>query len=282
MQQKIKYQNLVFCATALLVLLLNWATANVTPNHFVWQVQPLTQIAFFETKYLYALMHAFTLLSILPLSFDKKVAFYKQWKYLFPALLVVALIFWVWDIAKTYLQVWEFNPKYYTFRILNLPIEEWFFFITFPFAIVFIYECLNAYLKKDILARFDTPLSMLFSFGFLAIGFVFWSRSYTAITWLSAGFFSLWHFWTRSNIYRTKFYLAYFVGLVPFILVNGVFTGIATQQPIVIYNPDEYLGIRVFTIPLDDFVYNHLLCFMGVSIYEYFKKNTKIENKTGK
>lgn len=282
MEQKIKYLDYTIGSTALLILLINWATASVTPNHFIWQVQPLIQVPFFETRYLYAMMHVFTLLAILPLSFDKKVAFYKQWKYLFPALLVVALIFWVWDIAKTYLQVWEFNPQYYTFRILNLPIEEWFFFLTFPFAIVFIYECLNAYIQTDILARFDTPLSILFSVGFLVVGFVFWSHSYTAITWLSAGFFSLWHFFARSNTYRTRFYLAYFVGLVPFMLVNGVFTGIATAQPIVIYNPDEYLGIRVFTIPLDDFVYNHLLCFMGVSIYEYFKKNAKIENKTRK
>jgi lycopene cyclase domain-containing protein len=133
------------------------------------------------------------------------------------------------------------------------------------------------YFPSDVLSRWDTPLSNVFSWGFLGIGFLFWTHSYTAITWLSAGFFTLWHFWTRPNLYRTKFYLAYFVGLVPFVIVNGIFTGIATEQPIVVYNPEEYLGIRFFTIPIDDFVYNHLLCFMCVSCYEFFKqKKTRI------
>jgi lycopene cyclase domain-containing protein len=253
------------------LVLLNWATADIRPNNLQLDVQPPLHIAFFETRYLYWLMHAFSFIPVFLLSFDKKVAFFKTWKHLFPALFAVAAIFWIWDIFKTDSQVWGFNPKYYTQLLINLPIEEWLFFISFPFCSVFIYACLDAYFPNDTLAKFDRPLSIFFGFGFLAVGLVFWKNSYTATTWIPAGLFALWHFWRFPNTYRTKFYRAFFVGLIPFFIVNSVFAGAATAEPIVIYNPEEYLGIRVGVIPLDDFVYNFLLEFMVVYFFERFR-----------
>ena len=177
------------------LVLLNWATADIRPNNLQLDVQPPLQVAFFETHYLYWLMHAFSFIPVFLLSFDKKVAFFKTWKHLFPALLTVAVIFWIWDIFKTHSQVWGFNPMYYTRLLVNLPIEEWLFFISFPFCSVFIYACLDAYFPNDTLAKFDRPLSILFGFGCLAVGLVFWKNSYTATTWIPAGLFALWHFW---------------------------------------------------------------------------------------
>ena len=58
------------------------------------------------------------------LSFDKKVAFYKTWKYLFPAMFIVGLFFIVWDMLFTAKGVWGFNPAYISgIHIFNLPIE---------------------------------------------------------------------------------------------------------------------------------------------------------------
>ncbi len=261
---------LLFLAVGL--VLLNWATADIRQNNLQLDVQPPLHIPFFETHYLYLMMHAFAFIPVFLLSFDKKVAFYKTWKHLFPALLTVAIIFWIWDIFKTNSQVWGFNPRYYTRLLVNLPIEEWLFFITFPFCSVFIYACLNAYFPNDTLKRFDRPLSVLFGFGCLAVGLIFWKNSYTATTWIPAGLFALWHFWRFPNTYRTKFYRAFFVGLIPFFLVNAIFAGAATAEPLVIYNPEEYLGMRVGVIPLDDFVYNFLLEFMIVYFFERFRK----------
>jgi lycopene cyclase domain-containing protein len=253
------------------LVLLNWATADVKPKNLALDVNPPFQIAFFETQYLYFLMHAFAFIPVFLMSFDKKTAYFKTWKSLFPALFTVAVIFWIWDIFKTDAQVWGFNPKYYTHLLGNLPIEEWLFFLTFPFCSVFIYACLEAYFPNDPLARFDRPLSILFGFGFLTVGLLFWKNSYTATTWIPAGLFALWHFYRFPNTYRTKFYRAFFVGLIPFFIVNSIFAGIATAEPLVIYNPEEYLGIRVGVIPLDDFVYNFLLEFMVIYFFELFR-----------
>ena len=262
--------GLLFLAVGL--VLLNWYTADITKNNLQLAVNPPFQIAFFETRYLYAYMHLFAFIPVFLMSFDKKVAFFKTFKNLFPTLFIVAAIFWIWDIFKTDTQVWGFNPKYYTRLLINLPIEEWLFFITFPYCSVFIYACLNAYFPHDTLDKFDRPLSIFFGFGCLVVGLVFWKNSYTATTWIPAGFFALWHFWRFPNTYRTKFYRAFFVGLVPFFLVNSVFAGIATAEPIVIYNPEEYLGIRIGVIPLDDFIYNFLLEFMVIYFFERFSE----------
>jgi lycopene cyclase domain-containing protein len=256
---------------AIALVLLNWMTADILPNNFILSVNPPFQWSFFETQWLYTYMHLFSIIPVLALSFDKKVAFYRSFSPLFKALVGVALVFWVWDIAKTYFQVWGFNPRYYTLRLLNLPIEEWLFFITFPFCSVFIYACLNAYFPKDTFKVYDRPLSLLFGFGFLTIGLLKWENSYTATTWIPAGLFALWHFQNFDNQYRTLFYRAFFVGLIPFFLVNSVFTGVATAEPIVIYNPEEFFGIRIGTVPIDDFIYNFLLQFMVISLFEKYK-----------
>jgi lycopene cyclase domain-containing protein len=80
------------------------------------------------------------------LSFDKKVHFYKQWKYIFPAIIPVALGFIVWDDYFTENKIWGFTPEYLQgiyFR--NLPLEEVLFFFVIPYNCVFIYDVLQAY-----------------------------------------------------------------------------------------------------------------------------------------
>ena len=126
----------------------NWLTADIIKSNFVYNVQPSFQISVFESHFLYFFTHLMAFIPVFLLSFDKKVAFYKTWKSLFPALLIVSVVFWLWDIVKTDYEVWGFNPRYYTFLLGNLPIEEWLFFITFPFCSVFIYECLNKYFPQ--------------------------------------------------------------------------------------------------------------------------------------
>jgi lycopene cyclase domain-containing protein len=64
------------------------------------------------------------------------------------------------------------------------------------------------------------------------------------------------------------FWVSFLIILIPFTIVNGVLTGIATDQPVVWYNDNHNLGIRFFTIPLDDFIYNLALILLNVTIYE--------------
>src|SRR6056300_394436 len=97
-------------------------------------------------KGLYLLLDAITLFFPLVLSFDQKVAFFKTWRALFPAILIIGIPFLIWDVWFTKMGVWGFNPDYLVgLDIVNLPIEEVLFFVVVPYACTFIYACVKAY-----------------------------------------------------------------------------------------------------------------------------------------
>lgn len=253
---------------------LQWLTDPVSPGNLQMEVPKVSLQPWLETPYLYFYLHAFTLIPVLLLSFDQNVHYFRKWKFLLPAILPVAAIFIIWDVFFTVRGVWGFNDKYLTgVQFLQLPVEEWLFFFTVPFACVFIYECLNFYIRRDLLAsveRWLTPLLVVF---FLSTGSFFWSHMYTATTFLLAGGFLLFHYLFLDGSYRSRFYLAYLGSWGPFLIVNGVLTGGYTLEPVVVYNPEEFLGIRITSVPLDDSVYSFLLFLGTVTIFEALRKN---------
>jgi lycopene cyclase domain-containing protein len=63
--------------------------------------------------------------------------------------------------------------------------------------------------------------------------------------------------------------------LIPFLIINGILTGTGPDQPVVWYNDAENLGIRLFTIPLEDVFYGFELMLFNVCFYEYLKVRFK-------
>lgn len=95
------------------------------------------------------------------------------------------------------------------------------------------------------------------------------TKLYTSLNFLFLGLYTGFIYLSKwFKPYYTKFYLAWFIGLIPFLVVNGILTG----MPVVEYNPEHNLGIRIFTIPIEDSGYFLLLFLMVVSIYEYLAK----------
>jgi len=220
-------------------------------------------------KFSYLLINFLTIFFPIVLSFDKRVAFFKSWRFIFPALLITGLLFLFWDYLFTIYGVWSFNPEYIIgFNILNLPIEEILFFITVPFACIFIYECLNYYVKTDLLKRFSSPISyILITFSGLMV-VLYYDRVYSLITFgLLAVVLIITEFIVKSTI-MSRFYLAYLVSLIPFYLVNGLLTSI----PIVMYNDAENMAIRVGTIPLEDHFYSLSMLLINILLFDYFRK----------
>ncbi len=109
-------------------------------------------------KYLYLGVLLFAISYPIAQSFERRIRFSSQWYALFPAILISAAIFIGWDYWFTQLGVWEFNPRYVLgIFYLDLPIEEWLFFLIVPFACVFIYEVLIYFFPKDIFQPFGKP-----------------------------------------------------------------------------------------------------------------------------
>jgi len=219
-------------------------------------------------NFTYALLLAGSVLAPFALSFDKKVAFYRRWKALFPATLITAAVFIVWDIYFTKHNVWWFNKDFVTgLFIAGLPIEEWLFFIIIPYCCIFIYEVSRAYLKRE-WKTFIIPVNIILFFVFLLITILNIDRTYTAVNFGMAAFIIGLQFFLKTHkTYLFHFYIAYLLSIIPFFLVNGVLT----SMPVVGYNNEENLAIRIYTIPVEDFAYLVNLLLMNLNLYEFFK-----------
>ncbi len=222
-------------------------------------------------NYTYLLLLIASIAVPLALSFDKNVQYYKNLKYILPAILLTAAIFWVWDIKFTAAQIWSFNPEYTIGKnFMGMPIEEWLFFIVVPYSCVFIYEVLKFYLKKYEYANPFLVLSLILIVGFALISYFFRHQAYTFLTFLfSTVYLGYTVFRNRFKPHITKFYFAYFVSLLPFLVVNGILTSL----PVVEYNSAHILNIRILNIPVEDFSYLFLMLLMVTTIYETLKES---------
>lgn len=207
----------------------------------------------------------------LALSFDKKVAFYKNWKYFFVAIIVPTIVYIAWDVYFTSMGVWRFNESYITgVKIFNLPLEEVLFFFIVPYCCLFIYACIRSYfpnLKNKKAA--DVVLKLIGIVLFIA-GIIFYNKQYTSWTFALTGV-SILTLYSFRNYFKSfdaiSFLISYIICLIPFLIVNGFLTAI----PVVIYNDAENLGIRIFTIPFEDVFYGMLLVLMNVVLFEKVK-----------
>lgn len=218
-------------------------------------------------KYTYLLLMAGTVLIPLILSFEKNVRYFTKWKYLFPAITVTGIFFIVWDVIFTQNGIWSFNPEFLTgIYLINLPVEEWLFFIAVPFSCTFIYEVIRAKMpdfRKPIFFRGFLIMVIFVSFFIAVFNF---SRTYTFINFIFLAIFSsLVFLYRKFEPHYSRFFLAWFIGLIPFLVVNGILTGL----PVVEYNDLHNMGIRIITIPVEDAGYFLLLFMMVVSIYEF-------------
>lgn len=57
-----------------------------------------------------------------------------------------------------------------------------------------------------------------------------------------------------------------------FLLVNGILTGTGLESPIVNYNLEDFIGLRILTIPIEDTVYGYELILWNIFLFQKFKK----------
>jgi len=223
-------------------------------------------------KFTYLLVNLCSIAIPLAFSFEGKLQFYKKWKALFPALLIPAILFLIWDSIFTSQGIWGFNGQYFTGIYLhNLPLEEVLFFFCIPYCSVFTYEVLNHFVKQDLLSKYARYGTTILAYILVAIAFQYSDLAYTFWTSIFTLAFLLLHLVVLKKPYWSRLVFAYLVILVPFVIVNGILTGTGLEEPVVWYNNAENLGIRLLTIPIEDTIYGFLLIGSNISLYEYFK-----------
>ncbi|MFN6085182.1 MAG: lycopene cyclase domain-containing protein, partial [Fluviicola sp.] len=171
------------------------------------------------------------------LSFDKKVAFYKLWKHLFLAELIVGIPFLIWDEYFTVLEVWGFNSKYLTgIFVGHLPLEEVCFFIVAPYGCVFIHQCIKAYFPNLKLENYGKVFAFTFILSGLVLAMMNLTKWYTMTACSLSSILLIGIAFQLKAKWFGLFALSFTVSMIPFLVVNGLLTGFATPEPVVWYN----------------------------------------------
>ena len=196
----------------------------------------------------------------------------KRWRDFLISTSIVAFVFLIWDALFTRAGIWGFNEAYCLgLKLFMMPIEEWLFFFVIPFCSVFTHFVLKHLSPKFFL---NEALTRKIAIVLIAATFVLlcthFSKAYTLvdaiflIVTLALGVV----FYLKL---LQRFFLSFLIILIPFFIVNGILTGSMIDAPIVWYNDDENLGIRLATIPIEDLGYAFSMLFGNLMIFEFLK-----------
>jgi lycopene cyclase domain-containing protein len=201
------------------------------------------------------------------------IDFIRNWRNFIISTSVIAILFLIWDAYFTKIGVWGFEEKYCLgIEILKMPIEEWLFFFVIPFCslfthFAFYYKFPYKAIKKNATVLITIVL-ILTSVFLIANNY---SKAYTLVNYCFLLISLLVGLIFNIRLLQ-QFYLSFLIILIPFFIVNGVLTGIATDIPIVWYNNDENLGIRLATIPIEDLGYAFSMLFLNLFLFEKLNK----------
>jgi len=224
-------------------------------------------------KYLYLWLNICSFLVPFLFSFHPKLQFYKKWRSLFPAIFIMMAFFIPWDVVFTNNGIWGFNDAYISgVKILNLPIEEWLFFICIPYACIFTHYSLHHFFSKFSFSKKITSISYFILILVLIVSlWYFYDRWYTLINFVYALILlGLVYNYQRESL--QKFFPTFLIILLPFFLVNGILTGSGIEAPVVWYNNVETIGLRIGTVPIEDTIYALGMLLIVLVLTEYFEK----------
>jgi lycopene cyclase domain-containing protein len=212
-------------------------------------------------------------------SFHPRLRFYRKWKSLAIGTVVMMAVFIPWDILFTMHGFWGFNPAYLLgISFASLPLEEWLFFICIPYACIFTHYALLElnpnfqFSEKWTNYIFVTLLTVL-----IILLWYYYDRWYTLVNFIYGIIILGMTFNYRKSLLRS-FFATYLVILLPFFIVNGILTGSLIPDEVVWYNNAENMGIRMFTIPVEDTIYN-LGMLLTVLLIVEFLEDRKVEQE---
>jgi lycopene cyclase domain-containing protein len=176
------------------------------------------------------------------------------------SIIPVALIFVLVDFIVIN-WFWYFNPKYILgIRLFEVPLEELLFFIIIPFSCLSIWVNLKSKIKGEVTLKYLGYFS-LFIF-LISLWGAYYQKYYTFIIFFI--FFAFILLTKNKKVQKTWVYI------IPLTLIlTFIFNLYLTARPIVLYNPSVISGLKIITIPMEDFVYGLILIISTIYIYEY-------------
>ncbi len=218
-------------------------------------------------KHIYAIIALLSFAGPFAMSFDRRVYFIQYLVPILIATLSIGALYIIWDVMVTKKGHWRFNdetvgPK----RIAHLPPGEWLFFLLIPYACIFIYEVIAAYFGEGSAQPSLVWLQYALAGVFAVLIFLVRGKGYSMLAMTSAVIYFLASAIFTPGIFGASgFLISMLFIFVAFGLINGLYTSI----PTIFYNENAILGVRVGTIPLEDFIYN--LSYIGLTLTVYLE-----------
>jgi lycopene cyclase domain-containing protein len=222
--------------------------------------------------YTYALVLFFTVIVCFISSYDRRLRFDRYFKTYLLAASIVAIPFLLWDIWFTARGVWWFNLEYTLgWTLWGLPVEEWLFFFCIPFSCTFTYYCVEKYIPMKGAEGFNNMLVFSGTVAGTLVALLYFQHIYTLLTAITVVFTLIVLHGALQEPWLSKATAVYGFLLLGFFPVNGVLTGTGLSAPIVNYNPDDFLGIRMGTIPVEDLFYGYAQFLWVIYFFKKFR-----------
>lgn len=182
------------------------------------------------------------------------------------AIALIGSFYFIWDQAVTNWW-WSFNPSYINGQLIGrLPIEEVLFFAIVPWSCLVIWVNLRQKFSKKVSLPIEEAL---IGFSLVTGSWQLFLQHYYTVTIcflaIVTGIISLKnHHWLRQKN------VLLFGGIT--LLLTAIFNSYLTSLPIVIYNTHIMTNLRIFTIPVEDFIYGWVLITGTIWFYERFSR----------
>jgi lycopene cyclase domain-containing protein len=226
-------------------------------------------------KYTYSLIDLSSVLMPFIFSFHSGIRFDRAWRAFVPAIIVTGCLFSIWDSYFTHLGVWGFNRRYITgLMIGNLPIEEVLFFVCIPFACMFTFYCLKKHIKVNLSRKSVGWINIPVALILISLAIFYRNHLYTFYSFIFLAILIAFAHLVLQIDWLIHFYFIYIILLVPFFIVNGLLTGTGLAEPVVWYDQKQMIGLRLLTIPIEDFFYGMTLILLNLLICNFLEQES--------
>ncbi|HSO85854.1 MAG TPA: lycopene cyclase domain-containing protein [Draconibacterium sp.] len=199
----------------------------------------------------------------------KTIVFFMELKYMLPAIIFSGAIFILLNIRFLESGIINYNLNYLVGKnFFSLPIEEWLFLLIMSLFSFSVYILVAV--KFD---NFEKPalfmaISIILLLGF---GLIAWFSRQKVVPFFNFFLLTIYFGYTifrnRFKQHFAKFYISYIIVVIPFFLIKGILNTL----PIVFYNTEHTLGIRLISVPVEEFGYLFLLMLINITIFEYLR-----------
>lgn len=214
---------------------------------------------------LYVALDLLVIAAPVAFSFERRIRFVRRWPAALVASILVGIPYCLWDAFMTRSGAWSFDSRFAgTERLLLLPPGELLFFVAIPFACLFLFEAIGSRTIAPTVAAPRLPWvggALLLAAWAGLLPFRLYTTTDLAV---AALFLLIAAFAAPALLASARFWATMLLSYLPFLAVNGVLTAL----PVVRYAPSAILGPRIWTIPIEDFLYSFALLGFNLLLYE--------------